>query len=190
MLHTRFVFLIGLGLASSTALAAETFPMPKAGEWRVKELDSGAKAKDSGTLECIATQDKKTWVEDFKKAASANGMECELTVKSETAKRLAYDIQCKGRRSPSGVTAVEVYSQDAEGSLVFNRLSETSYTIEQEIKLLKMKPDGTDPKSSSPNQKKMMDAAMRHAAESPTTRMKNEYTFVGPKCTPPKPKQG
>jgi hypothetical protein len=53
-----------------------------------------------------------------------------------------------------------------------------------------MKPDGTDPKSSSPNQKKMMDAAMRHAAESPTTRMKNEYTFVGPKCTTPKPKQG
>jgi hypothetical protein len=189
MLQTRFVFLIGLGLASSAA-RADIFSMPKPGEWKVKELDSGAKSKDSGTLECIATQDKKNWVDDFKKAASANGMECELTVKTETAKRLAYDIQCKGRRSPSGVTAVEVYSQDAEGSLVFNRISETNYTIEQEIKLLKMKPDAGDPKTLTPEQKKMMDAAMRHSAESPTTRMKNEYTFVGPKCTAAKPKQG
>lgn len=190
MLHTRFVFLIGLGLASAAAHAADSFPMPKTGEWRVRELDGGAKAKDSGTLECIETQDKKTWVDDFIKAASANGMECELSIKSETAKRLAYDIQCKGRRSPTGATAVEVYSQDAEGSLVFNRQSETAYTIEQEIKLLKMKPDAADPKSMSPHQKKMIDAAMRHAAESPTTRMKNEYTFVGPKCTAAKPKQG
>jgi hypothetical protein len=189
MLHTRFVFLIGLGFASSAA-RADTFPMPKPGEWKVKEMDGGAKSKDSGTLECIETQDKKNWVNDFKKAASANGMECELTVKSETAKRLAYDIQCKGRRSPSGVTAVEVYSQDAEGSLVFDRISDTSYTIAQEIKLLKMKPDAADPKNLSPNQKKMMDAAMRHSAESPTTRMKNEYTFVGPKCSAAKPKEG
>lgn len=181
MLHTRFVCLLAWGW-TSFAYGTTGFPMPKPGEWNVREVGTESKPKNSGTVECIQTQDKKNWENDFKKAASENGMDCQLTVKSETASRLAYDIQCKGRRSESGASTVQVYSQDAEGSLVFNRKSETSYIIEQEIKLRGMKPDDKDSKEMSAKQKRMVDAAMRHSTDSTTTRMKNEYTFVGPKC--------
>lgn len=178
---TQFLFLIGLGLAP--AAFGASFSMPKPGEWKVKSLDAGAsKAEASGTLECIETQDKKRWEEDFKKAASENGMDCQLTVKSETGTRLAYDIRCKGRRSEGGSTPVQVYSQDAEGNLIFNRQSETIYTIEQEIKLLGMKSDAPEAKGMSAKQKRMMDAATRHSSDN-TTKMKNEYTYVGPKCS-------
>jgi hypothetical protein len=178
---TQFFFLIALSFAP-VALSA-SFSMPKPGEWKVKSLDAGAsKAEAEGTLECIETQDKKRWEEDFKKAASENGMECQLTVKSETGTRLAYDIRCKGRRSEGGSAPVQVYSQDAEGNLVFSRQSETSYTIEQEIKLLGMKSDAPEAKGMSAKQKRMMDAATRHSSDN-TTKMKNAYSYVGPKCT-------
>jgi hypothetical protein len=183
MYKPRFVFLIGVGFAPLASGAG--FPMPKTGEWKVQELDPvTSKATGKGSVECIETQDKKRWEDDFRKVASENGMDCQLTIKSETATRLAYDIQCKGRRSQAGSAAVQVYSQDAEGTLVWNRQSKTSYTIEQEIKLLAMKTEAIDPKGVSANQKRMMDAAMRHSPENTSTKMKNEYTFVGPKCSP------
>ncbi len=176
-----FAFLIGLAMAPCAW--GSSFPMPKTGEWKVKELDTaGSRGGNSGALECIEAQDRKRWEDDFKKAANNNGMDCQLTVKSETSSQLAYDIQCKGRRSENG-SATQVYSQDAEGSLVWKRQSETRYTIEQEIKLLGMKADGTDPKGTSARQKRMMDAAMRHSSDASTSRMKNEYTFVSTKCS-------
>jgi hypothetical protein len=184
MRRSHFLILMGLGLAPLAFGAA--FPMPKPGEWRVKDLTASApatKGADPSTLECIEAQDKKRWEEDFKKAASESGMDCQLKLKTETGTQLAYDIQCKGRRPASGSASVHVYSQDAQGSLIWNRQSETSYTIEQEIKLLGMKAEGVDPAKVSAKEKRMMDAAMRHTPESSTTRIKNEYTFVGPKCT-------
>jgi hypothetical protein len=183
MHRSHFVFLMGLGLAPLAFGAS--FPMPKPGEWRVKDLTAStpaAKGSESTTVECIEAQDKKRWEEDFKKAASENGLDCQLKIKTETRTQLAYDIHCKGRRPESGTASVHVYSQDAQGSLTWNRQSETSYTIEQEIKLLGMKAEGVDPSKVSAKEKRMMDAATRHTPESSTTRMKNEYTFVGPKC--------
>jgi hypothetical protein len=77
---------------------------------------------------------------------------------------------------------VQVYRQNAAGSLVFERHSESSYTIEQEIKLSSMKPDAAAAKEMSAKEKRMVDAATRHSAEGSTTRMRNAYTFVSPHC--------
>ena len=186
----RTLSFIALCMTSTAAMSA-SFKLPKAGEWKVKVVESSIhkNLKDVPMpefSECIENSDDlKNWEEQFRKSSKDSHMNCDIKNKSEDANKIVYSLNCKpetGARKAND-PSLEMLPKKVEGTMSFVRVSDTQYTLQQDMKILGLTPPKIDLSKVPVEQRKMIEDTIKVQSGDASVTSKSSYTYVSAKCS-------